>query len=41
MNNSTGKVAQIQGAVVDCEFPEEILPEIYEAIELHRENEDP
>ena len=32
MTNSTGSVAQIQGAVVDCEFPAELLPEIYEAV---------
>ena len=39
MTNSTGSVAQIQGAVVDCEFPAELLPEIYEAVEIEREGE--
>ena len=41
MTNSTGSVAQIQGAVVDCEFPAELLPEIYEAVEIEREGEGP
>ncbi|NDJ36249.1 MAG: F0F1 ATP synthase subunit beta, partial [Chloroflexi bacterium] len=31
---SKGKVVQILGAVVDCEFPPEGMPEIYEAIEV-------
>ena len=37
MSTSTGRVAQIQGAVVDCEFPVDRLPEIYEAVEIPRE----
>ncbi|HJL70878.1 MAG TPA: F0F1 ATP synthase subunit beta, partial [Anaerolineales bacterium] len=34
----TGRVAQIQGAVVDCEFPPDNLPEIYEAVEIPRDD---
>ncbi|MBI3241287.1 MAG: F0F1 ATP synthase subunit beta [Chloroflexi bacterium] len=36
MTLSNGKIVQIQGGVVDCEFPAENLPEIYEAVEIHR-----
>ncbi len=36
MARSNGKVVQIQGGVVDCEFPTDNLPEIYEAVELPR-----
>lgn len=38
---NTGKVVQILGAVIDCEFPEGRLPEILEAVEVPREGEDP
>ena len=31
---STGKVAQVIGAVVDVEFPREELPKVYDALEL-------
>jgi F-type H+-transporting ATPase subunit beta len=31
-----GKVVQIQGSVVDVEFPVELLPEIYEAVKVIR-----
>ena len=34
--NATGKVAQIIGVVVDVEFPEGHLPEIYNALEIAR-----
>jgi F-type H+-transporting ATPase subunit beta len=34
MNFATGHVAQIQGNVVDIEFPEGDLPEIYEAVNI-------
>lgn len=34
MTTTTGRVAQIQGAVVDCEFPVDSLPDIYEAVEI-------
>ncbi len=33
MENATGRVVQIQGGVVDIEFPEKDLPEVYEAVE--------
>jgi len=36
MARSNGKIVQIQGGVVDCEFPAEGLPEIYEAVEVPR-----
>ncbi len=38
MAKSTGRVVQIQGSVVDVEFPHGELPEIFEAIEIQREN---
>ena len=38
MHKAIGKVAQIQGAVVDCEFPIDDLPEIYDAVEVPRED---
>jgi F-type H+/Na+-transporting ATPase subunit beta len=34
MSNATGRVTQIQGSVVDVEFPSNNLPEIYEALEV-------
>jgi F-type H+-transporting ATPase subunit beta len=34
MEKYLGRVIQIQGGVVDVEFPEEHLPEIYEAVEV-------
>jgi F-type H+-transporting ATPase subunit beta len=37
MAGSTGRVVQIQGAVVDCAFPPGEMPEIYESIEVDRE----
>jgi F-type H+-transporting ATPase subunit beta len=37
MEQVDGRVSQIQGAVVDCEFPPGELPEIYDAIEVPRE----
>ncbi|RPI24968.1 MAG: F0F1 ATP synthase subunit beta [Chloroflexota bacterium] len=33
----TGRVVQILGGVVDIEFPTDMLPEIYEAVEVPRE----
>jgi F-type H+-transporting ATPase subunit beta len=39
MNSSAGKVVQIQGGVVDVEFEEGNLPDIYEAIEVPREGQ--
>lgn len=34
--NATGQVVQVTGGVVDVAFPENDLPEIFEAIEIHR-----
>jgi F-type H+/Na+-transporting ATPase subunit beta len=34
MEQPTGRVVQIQGSVVDVEFPHGSLPEIYEAVEV-------
>jgi len=36
MAKSTGKVVQVLGGVVDCEFPEDSLPRLYDAIEIQR-----
>lgn len=41
MTKSQGRVVQILGGVVDVAFPEGELPEIYEAIEVPREGQDP
>lgn len=38
---SRGRVVQVLGAVVDCEFPPEGMPEIYEAIHVPREGKHP
>jgi F-type H+-transporting ATPase subunit beta len=35
-----GQVIEIQGAVVDCEFPAGEMPDIYEAIEVPRDGSD-
>ncbi len=35
-----GRVVQVQGAVVDCDFPPGELPEIFEAVEIAREGMD-
>ena len=35
-----GRVVQVLGGVVDVEFPNEQLPEIYEAIEVPRDNQE-
>ena len=37
---AVGKIVQIQGVVVDVEFPAEGLPEIYNALEVHIEGAD-
>ena len=37
MVKATGRVIQIQGSVVDVEFPESELPGIYEALEISRQ----
>ena len=41
MAETTGRVVQVLGGVVDLEFPSENLPEIYDAVEVPRENGDP
>jgi F-type H+-transporting ATPase subunit beta len=40
MANATGRVVQILGGVVDVEFPEGDIPELYEAIEVERQGKD-
>ena len=34
MANATGRVVQIQGGVVDVEFPKNELPNLFDAIEI-------
>jgi len=41
MANGNGRVVQILGGVVDVEFPEGNVPELFEAITVDRENKDP
>ncbi len=41
MAHAKGTVVQIQGGVVDCEFPPGELPEIYDAVEVAREGDLP
>lgn len=41
MANLTGRVVQILGGVVDVEFPEGGIPEIFEAIEVARPGQEP
>jgi F-type H+-transporting ATPase subunit beta len=41
MAESTGRVVQVLGGVVDLEFPSGHLPDIYDAVEVPRENKDP
>jgi len=41
MAKATGRVIQILGGVVDVEFPERELPDVFEAIEVPRENKEP
>jgi F-type H+-transporting ATPase subunit beta len=41
MAGATGHVVQVLGGVVDVAFPPENLPEIYVAIEVPRENQEP
>jgi len=38
MEEATGRVVEIQGAVVDCQFPLGHLPEIYDAVAIGRED---
>ncbi|MBU2611043.1 MAG: F0F1 ATP synthase subunit beta [Chloroflexi bacterium] len=41
MANATGRVVQIQGGVVDVQFPEGELPDLFEAIEIPRKDKEP
>ncbi|MFP3853946.1 MAG: F0F1 ATP synthase subunit beta [Anaerolineales bacterium] len=34
MAEANGRIVQVQGAVVDCEFPSDNLPDIYDAVEV-------
>ncbi len=38
---TNGKIVQVLGGVVDCEFPEDGLPRLYDAIEVIRPNQEP
>lgn len=40
MENKSGRLVQVQGGVVDVEFPEGQMPEVYEAIEIPREGKE-
>lgn len=41
MEDVIGRIVQIQGSVIDVQFPKDHLPEIYEAVEVIREGEQP
>lgn len=41
MAQATGRVVQILGGVVDVEFPTAELPEIFDAVEVPRQDQDP
>ncbi len=41
MVNASGRIVQVQGGVVDVQFPPGELPEIYDALEVPRENAAP
>jgi F-type H+-transporting ATPase subunit beta len=41
MKEATGKVVQVLGGVVDCEFTTGLLPGIYDAVEVEREGQPP
>ncbi|MEM1115468.1 MAG: F0F1 ATP synthase subunit beta [Bacteroidota bacterium] len=38
VGTTTGEVLQVIGPVVDCEFPADAVPEIYDALEITRES---
>jgi F-type H+-transporting ATPase subunit beta len=38
MDDDNGRIKQILGGVIDCEFPADRLPEIFEAVEVARED---
>jgi F-type H+-transporting ATPase subunit beta len=41
MEQVRGQVVQVQGAVVDCEFPPGELPEVHDAVEVERSGQEP
>ncbi|MGA9533609.1 MAG: F0F1 ATP synthase subunit beta [Anaerolineales bacterium] len=41
MAEATGQVVQVLGGVVDCEFPPDRMPEIFDAVEVDREGKRP
>jgi F-type H+-transporting ATPase subunit beta len=41
MGRSTGRVVQVQGGVVDCEFPPNELPQVFDAVEVARPDAEP
>ncbi len=41
MAKATGRIVQIQGGVLDVEFPPGELPAIYEALEIHQDGQEP
>ncbi|GAB4480815.1 MAG: F0F1 ATP synthase subunit beta [Anaerolineales bacterium] len=41
MNRAKGRIVQVLGGVVDVEFPPDQMPEIFDAIEVPRDNTDP
>lgn len=41
MANPNGRIIQILGGVVDVEFPAEHLPEVFDAVEVPRQNQQP
>ncbi|MGW8144747.1 MAG: F0F1 ATP synthase subunit beta [Anaerolineales bacterium] len=41
MAEARGRVVQVLGGVVDVEFPSDSMPEIYEAVEVQREGDEP
>src|SRR5688500_7526553 len=40
-HDATGRVVQILGGVVDVEFPQQDVPNLYEAIEVERSGQEP
>lgn len=41
MNDTNGKVVQILGGVVDVQFPSDSMPEIFDAVQIQREDQAP
>jgi F-type H+-transporting ATPase subunit beta len=41
MAEATGRVLQVLGGVVDCEFAPDHMPDIYDAVEVPREGQEP